>query len=304
MNKGQVIKTSVSDKTIVIDYNKKDALLMTENQYIVAHNIYENNGKYEWDVGNYSDNLTDAFLDLNKSFEDRKRLMFNISDDNYLDYVKSIIHVEYGNISEEGLNKILESYMDSDNIELLSDEIKEKIDDYFNKNKTLEMYFDKTIFDEKQQTQIRLGINAEIDVDIYAKPKYTAEQMQEILLGLTSGVDVSIYAKPEFDSEQMKQIRWGLEDQQDVSVYAKPEFNSEQMGQIRMSDEAGINLGKYADPKFNAEQMKEISKGIKSGIDFKSYAKPEITAKQMREKRQNLEDIKYCKRVNTQRNRL
>lgn len=301
MNKGQVIKTNISNYTVVIDYTEKDALLMTENQYIVAHNIYENNGKYEWDFGDYSDNLTDAFLDLNKSFEDRKKLMFNMSNDNYLDYVKSIIHVEYGNIPEDGLNKIMESYMDRDNIELLSDEIKEKIDDYFNKNKTLEMYFDKNIFDEKlynflqsnfcnlmyfdkrifdekQQTQIRLGIMDEIDVGIYSKPEFTAEQMQEIRLGLTSGVDVSIYAKPEFDSEQMKQIRLGLEDQQDVSIYAKPEFNS--------------------------DQMSEISKGIKSGIDFKSYADPKFTAEQMKITRQNLEDIKYCRKVHIQRNRL
>lgn len=140
-DKGSVIKTSVSDKTVVIDYNKKDALLMTENQYIVAHNIYENNGKYEWDFGNYSDNLTEAFIMYNKDFDSRVNLMKNIADDNYQGYIKSIIAVEHGDMSEKHIDQIVNYYMDNDEISLLSDSLQEKINSYFNVDRKNEFYF-------------------------------------------------------------------------------------------------------------------------------------------------------------------
>jgi hypothetical protein len=46
--------------------------------------------------------------------------------------------------------------------------------------------------------------------------------MKEIRLGLENNLDVSVYANPEFDKDQMKEIRLGLENKLDVSVYIKP----------------------------------------------------------------------------------
>ena len=63
--------------------------------------------------------------------------------------------------------------------------------------------------------------------------QFDESQKNEILDGIEANVDVLIYAKPEFDSEQMEQIRWGLQDNLDVSVYAKKEFDDDQMRQIR-----------------------------------------------------------------------
>ena len=45
--------------------------------------------------------------------------------------------------------------------------------------------------------------------------------MIEIRLGLEENLDVSVYAKTEFDWCQMREIRLGLEFDLDVSVYAK-----------------------------------------------------------------------------------
>ena len=45
--------------------------------------------------------------------------------------------------------------------------------------------------------------------------------MEEIRLGLEDNLDVSVYAKPEFESFQMRQIKSGLKRNLDVSVYAK-----------------------------------------------------------------------------------
>ena len=61
---------------------------------------------------------------------------------------------------------------------------------------------------------------------------FNFHQKYEILKGLNANLDVSIYATPEFDNRQMAQIRYGLEKNLDVSVYAKPEFNKHQMEEI------------------------------------------------------------------------
>ena len=57
--------------------------------------------------------------------------------------------------------------------------------------------------------------------------------MKQIRKGLEANVDVSIYAKTEFDDWQMKQIRLGLEDNLDVSSYAKKELDWDEMKKIR-----------------------------------------------------------------------
>ena len=38
----------------------------------------------------------------------------------------------------------------------------------------------KLEFDERQMTQIRWGMNQELDVSIYAKPEYSYEKMRKI----------------------------------------------------------------------------------------------------------------------------
>jgi len=55
----------------------------------------------------------------------------------------------------------------------------------------------------------------------------------QIRLGLEQNLDVSIYAKDCFDWLQMKQIRYDLEKDLDVSIYAKTEYNWKKMKEIR-----------------------------------------------------------------------
>lgn len=59
-------------------------------------------------------------------------------------------------------------------------------------------------FDKKQKEQIRLGLKANLDVSIYAKPVFDWKQMWQIKLGLEDNLDASIYAKKDFSWEQMK----------------------------------------------------------------------------------------------------
>ena len=50
-------------------------------------------------------------------------------------------------------------------------------------------------------------------------------QKQEIKKGLQANLDVSIYAKKEFDWEQMNEIGTGLRDNLEASIYAKSEYS-------------------------------------------------------------------------------
>ena len=59
------------------------------------------------------------------------------------------------------------------------------------------------------------------------------EQMEEILFGLEANLNVLIYAKPEYSWEQMQIIFFGLKDNLDVSSYANEKFTAEKMIKIR-----------------------------------------------------------------------
>ena len=65
----------------------------------------------------------------------------------------------------------------------------------------------KNQFDREQLFQIKMGLEGNIDVSIYANPEYTRKQMYEIREGLEQGLDVSVYAKPEIDGFDMSRIR-------------------------------------------------------------------------------------------------
>ena len=63
--------------------------------------------------------------------------------------------------------------------------------------------------------------------------QFDEDQQEQILKGLEANLDVSIYAKPIFNWKQMSEIRFGLEKKLDVSIYAKPRIISDMMFKIR-----------------------------------------------------------------------
>ena len=168
-------------------------------------------------------------------------------------------------------------------------------------------------YDDDQITEIREGLiwnaehpNKQIDISLYANPKYNDIQMDAIRTGLQNGVDVSIYADPKYYGDQMYGIREGLEwnaehpDKQiDVSLYADPKYDYGQMRGIREGlewnaeyPEQKIDVLLYADPKFIYSQMKEIRLGLENGIDASLYATPEMTAQEMKDCRNMMESAK------------
>ena len=145
-------------------------------------------------------------------------------------------------------------------------------------------------FNDLQMSQIRQGLEAEVDVSEYADPKFDWEQMWEIRQGLEEGLDVSKYVDPKFNREQMREIRQGLEKGLDISQYADPKFDHSQMREIRLGLKAGLDISQYADPKFDGEQMQEIRRGLMDDIDVSKYADPKFNAAQMYEIRGGLTD--------------
>ena len=59
--------------------------------------------------------------------------------------------------------------------------------------------------------------------------QFDENQKHKILKGLQANLDVSVYAKTEFDYKQMDIIMLGLKEKLNILVYAKPEYNWKQM---------------------------------------------------------------------------
>ena len=113
-------------------------------------------------------------------------------------------------------------------------------------------------YNSQQMYEIQCGLEAGVDVSIYADPKYDFSQMCEIRKGLEAGVDVSIYADPKYSFDQMSEILEGLKLNLDVSKYADPRFDWCQMRMIRDGLETGLDVSKYADTKYHFFQMQDI----------------------------------------------
>ena len=88
-------------------------------------------------------------------------------------------------------------------------------------------------FNKYQLEEIKLGLKDNLDVNLYANPRFSAGQMELIRQGIKKGLDIKHYANPKFYEGQMRQIVSGLEEGLDVSIYNKPEYNYGQMNEIQ-----------------------------------------------------------------------
>ena len=154
IRRGDIITTSMRDEAIVVDYDGENALLIKDNMYLVAHNIYKNNGKYEWENERYTDSLKDAFLTYNSDLEKRVDLMRSMAEDDYGGYIKGIMTVEHGDIDAERLDKIVDNYMEDDGIYLLSDTLNDQIVKGFENSYESDNHSEKTIYFKKDGEEV------------------------------------------------------------------------------------------------------------------------------------------------------
>lgn len=154
IRRGDIITTSMRDEAIIVDYDGENALLIKDNMYLVAHNIYINNGKYEWENERYTDSLKDAFLTYNSDFEKRIDLMRTMAEDDYGGYIKGLMAVEYGDIDAERLDKIVDNYMEDDGIYLLSDTLNDQIVKGFENGYESDNHSEKPICFKKDEQEV------------------------------------------------------------------------------------------------------------------------------------------------------
>ena len=118
LEKGNVIKTDLSDTTIVLDMDnkQKQAVLFTGTQFVIASGIKLNDktGKFEWNNGRYANDIKTISDMKNNSFEAMKDTVSFLVEYNHKDYVKSVVSIETGIENEDLLDNIYEEYMQSD----------------------------------------------------------------------------------------------------------------------------------------------------------------------------------------------
>ncbi len=147
--------------------------------------------------------------------------------------------------------------------------------------------FLKNGFTDAQIAEIDAGMDAGIQVSVYADKIFLPIQMRQIRIGLMERLPVGIYAKPEYDWFQMEEIREGLKSKVDVSLYAMPEIPYEKMRQIRKGLQEGINLCGFI--KLEANILRQLRKARISEVNLLPYIKQGYDAGQLAEIRISLE---------------
>ena len=128
---GDIIKTELSDNTMVLNVSNDQAILFTEKQFVIASGIKENekSGKVEWDSGQYADDLAQASNMQNNNFEAMKDTLAFLSEYNHRDFVKSIISIETGISDKTVLNNAYDNYMNDSVMGLVDDKFLDFIDE-------------------------------------------------------------------------------------------------------------------------------------------------------------------------------
>ena len=132
LEKGDIIKTSLSDNTVVLDVEDKKAVLFSENQFVIVSGIDFNDksGKFEWDNGRYSNDINTIVSMRNNNLDKMKETLSFLAEYNHRDFVKGLISLETGIQNEDTLDTVYDNYM-NDKIMGLVDE---KFYDYIDEN--------------------------------------------------------------------------------------------------------------------------------------------------------------------------
>ena len=132
LEKGDTIKTALSENTTVLDVKDNQAVLFSGTQFVLATGIKENkeSGKFEWDNGRYANDLKSISDMQNNNFETMKETLSFLAEYNHSDFVKGILSLETGIENEDTLDAAYDNYM-NDKIMGLVDE---KFYDYIDEN--------------------------------------------------------------------------------------------------------------------------------------------------------------------------
>lgn len=125
LQKGDIIETALGKNTMVLDVEGNHAVLFSGKQFVIASGIKmnEKDGKFEWSSGQYADNFGDIANIKNKDFATMKDTISSLSDMYHKDFVKSVVSIETGLDDDLLLDDLYDTYLRSDDMKLVSDEI-------------------------------------------------------------------------------------------------------------------------------------------------------------------------------------
>ncbi|WP_247937651.1 single-stranded DNA-binding protein [Streptococcus intermedius] len=131
LEKGDKIKTALSDDTTVLDVKENQAVLFTGKQFVIVSGIKmnEKDGKFEWDNGRYADDLKSISNMQNNSFESMKDTLSFLAEYNHSDFVKGIISLETGVENETVLDTAYDNYMNDSVMGLIDEKFSYFIDE-------------------------------------------------------------------------------------------------------------------------------------------------------------------------------
>ena len=126
-------------------------------------------------------------------------------------------------------------------------------------------------FDKYQLRLIRQGLDAGLDVSIYANPKLSFEQMREIEHGLNYGFDMTKYTSGDYSEDQISQIIFGLVEGLDVSEYDDVKMSAKRMSAAKEFLRLGFNMDVYRNSELRFEdnyKAEAILETIDSMFDY------------------------------------
>lgn len=136
--------------------------------------------------------------------------------------------------------------------------------------------------DLQQLTEVRKGLESNVDVSKYMKPELHWTMMREYRLEMEQNTDLTKYIKEKYNIDQLEQLRLGMAAGVDITQYDSKSYSAEQMKQLRMGLEEGIPIIFFADSAFDHLQMEELRRGLEDHLDISSYASSDIPFLKMR----------------------
>mgnify|MGYP000878052324 FL=1 len=193
LEKGDNIKTSLSDNTVVLDVEDKRATLFTGTQFVVAGGIdyNEEKGIFEWQGGRYADTIDSLPMAKIDDFSKMKDLLSGLMENSYENYVKAMISIETGIDNEEILQDAYDNYMSDDITGLLDESFARYVEDY-----SLDKEQDKDR-EENREAKLQGGQEEKIkeemtkEDNIAKEPINENEDLLSIVGNLTSDPEIS-----------------------------------------------------------------------------------------------------------------
>lgn len=143
IKKGDIIKTTLSDTTVVLEVKDKDAILFAKGEYIIAHGIDRIKGdenSIDWSYGKYSTEYPVYGLDKLYSEEIIRKQVRTLLDTKFKYFTKALISIEKGIEDEEMLETIYDRFIDIE-MDLINDGFDDIIEQIVNDRLDKEEYY-------------------------------------------------------------------------------------------------------------------------------------------------------------------